>query len=45
MLQKVVVVIDAHEMATATDVAHLISVIEAINYTSVARKDVCAETI
>ena len=45
MLQKVLLMIDADENATATNVAHAISVLDAVNFMSVAWQDVSAETI
>ena len=45
MLQKVLLTIDVDENATATNVAHAISVLDAVNFMSVAWQDVSAETI
>ena len=45
MLQKVLLTIDANKNATATNVASAISVLDAVNFMSVAWQDVFAKTV
>ena len=45
MLQKVLITIDSNETMTATEVAHSLSVLDAINFMSASWNSVSAETI